>query len=172
MLINFFGAPGSGKSTLAMKLCGYLKGKGRDVEFAPEYIKTLIALGEHSYSGLELLAMQFKQIRAFEQTSDIVITDSPVLLASIYSEIGKEFSEEYRRCLKEMSEALHDLFLEKRNIIVRPMVKEELYQKKLRFQNYGESLEIYENYFKNLLAYDLEVDCNTPVERIFTGLRL
>lgn len=169
MLINFFGAPGSGKSTLAYKLCGYLKGLGKDVEFAPEYIKTLIALGEHSYTGLELAAMQFKQIMAFEKSSQIVITDSPVLLPSIYSTINREFSEEYRQALSLMCFSLHNLFKNRRDILVTPILP-ELYQENLRFQKYEESKKIYHSYFENLIEFDLVVDYTWEAQTLVEAL--
>lgn len=172
LLINFFGSPGSGKSTLALRTAGILKSKGYNAEFAPEYIKTLIATGDKSYDNLELLTHQFKQIRAFYDTADVVVTDSPLLLSSVYSQVygvdAKNYGERFVKSFRELSMALHeDYFKERLDVLVLPCFDENKYKENLRLQNYEESLAIYSKYLKDLIDYDLRIigiDTNEKVE--------
>lgn len=169
LLINFFGSPGSGKSTLALRAAGELKSLGYNAEFAPEYIKTLIASGDNSYSNLELLTHQFKQIKAFYDKSDVVVTDSPILLSSVYTEVYGEdvkiYGTKFLKSFRELTLALHEnYFKNKIDILVLPCFEKKFYKESLRLQTFEESIEIYEKYFKNLVDYDLRVSAISDKE--------
>lgn len=147
-LINIFGSPGSGKSTFALFLTGELKMRGLDAEYAPEYIKYLIAKGNCNYDQLDILHNQYHQIAGFYNNSDIVVTDSPLLLSTIYGENYKHQKE-----LFSLAQAFNSEF-NNHNILIEPPKDKSKYKDSLRLQNYEQSLELFEKRFKNLLTYD------------------
>lgn len=152
LLINLFGAPCSGKSTLGLYLTGFLKNRGLDAEYAPEYIKTLIAMGNESFNDLDLLANQYKQIEAFYKKADVVVTDSPILNASLYCR-----DEDIKEALSNLSLILHNRF-NSLNILLKPCRTNELYKNSLRLHDWAASNELYETCFKTLMKYDLELE--------------
>jgi ABC-type oligopeptide transport system ATPase subunit len=95
LVINFFGGPGCGKSTTAALLFGSLKQKGYNVELVTEYAKELVweernqTLGNQIY----LLGKQTNRIEILKDKVDAVITDSPLLLCSIYR--GEHYPESF-----------------------------------------------------------------------------
>lgn len=103
-IINFFGGPGVGKSTTATGLFSWMKQQGYSVEYVSEFAKELS--WEGSTSQLEnqahVFAEQFRrQWRLIDQV-DYVITDSPLLLSSVYFDYYFErskqrlFSDKYK----------------------------------------------------------------------------
>lgn len=150
-LINVFGAPGSGKSTFALFLTGELKMRGLNAEFAPEYIKYLIAKGDNNFDQFDVLHNQYRQILAFYQNSDIVVTDSPLLLSTIY---GREYK--HKNELFSLAERFHSEF-NNFNILITPPKSKEMYKDSLRLQTYEESLELYHSSFKHLLDYNASI---------------
>lgn len=152
-LINIFGSPGSGKSTFSLFLAGEMKLRGLNCEYAHEYIKYLIAKGQCSnFDQLDILLEQYKQISAFYYNSDIVVTDSPLLLSTIYGEGYTHQSQ-----LFSLAHAFNSEF-NNFNILIEPPNSREKYKDSLRLQNYDQSLELYEKGFKNLTKYDLVID--------------
>lgn len=86
-IINLFGAPGSGKSTGAAYIFSALKMAGINAELVTEYAKDLT--WEENSQSLSNSALvfgeQFQRIdRCFDKV-DIIITDSPILLSTIYN---------------------------------------------------------------------------------------
>ena len=95
-IINFFGGPGVGKSTTATGLFSWMKQQGYSVEYVSEFAKELS--WEGSTSQLEnqahVFAEQFRrQWRLIDQV-DYVITDSPLLLSSVYFDYYFERSKQ------------------------------------------------------------------------------
>lgn len=152
-LINIYGSPGSGKSTFALFLVSEMKLRGLDCEYANEYIKYLIAKSQnHIFDQLDILLEQYKQISAFYYNSDIVVTDSPILLSTIYGE-----SYPHQNQLFSLAKAFNSEF-NNYNILIKPPTNKEKYKDSLRLQNYEQSLELYEKGFKNLLNYNLIIE--------------
>lgn len=151
-LINIFGSPGSGKSTFALFLTGELKMRGLDCEYSPEYIKYLIAKGNCNFDQLDILHNQYHQILAYYNNSNIVVTDSPLLLSTIY---GKNYK--HQKELFSLAKAFNSDF-ESINILIEPPKDREKYKDSLRLQNYDQSLELFEMRFKNLLKYDMVIE--------------
>jgi tRNA uridine 5-carbamoylmethylation protein Kti12 len=88
LLINLFGGPGIGKSTAAAKVFASLKDNGVNVEMAREYVKGWAWEGR-SVKPLDQLYFFGKQCHAetiLLGKADVVVTDSPVVLAAMYLE--------------------------------------------------------------------------------------
>ena len=87
-LINLYGGPGIGKSTVAAEVYATLKGRGVNAELVREYVKGWVWEGR-KIEPLDQLYFWGKQVHA-ETTvigkADVVVTDSPVMLAAMYLE--------------------------------------------------------------------------------------
>ncbi len=100
-LINIFAGPGAGKSTLAARLYSELKRQNMEVEYVNEYPKQLVY--EENVLSLQnqilVFATQHHRIWTAARHNQIVITDSPILLSTIYH---PETSEHFRELIIEM----------------------------------------------------------------------
>lgn len=87
LVVNFLGGPGCGKSTAASGLFSALKKTSINVEFAAEFARELViekntmAMSYQPY----VWATQCYRIFSAYQTAQIVVTDSPILLGSVYA---------------------------------------------------------------------------------------
>lgn len=88
LYVNLYGAPGAGKSTTRAGVFYRLKLGGYNVEEVPEVAKDLtweerkFALGVQPY----VFGKQLKNMLRVANKVDVVITDSPVLLAGFYAD--------------------------------------------------------------------------------------
>lgn len=102
-VLNLWGGPGSGKSTLAAGIFHELKRKGIKCELAREYAKDVVWEGRlHLLENqLYLFAKQAKRIKDLMGKVEFVITDSPVLMGSVYFD---QYSapQQYKDALKEL----------------------------------------------------------------------
>ncbi len=103
-IINLFGGPGAGKSTTMSGLFYKMKMDGMNVEFASEYAKDLAyeKTIDLLQNQMHVFAEQFRrQWRLIDQV-DFIITDSPLILSSVYYELymensrNKIFPKDYR----------------------------------------------------------------------------
>lgn len=87
LLINLYGGPGAGKTTTALALAGNLKMRGYEAEYVPEYARELALEGKLTgCPQFDILMEQTKRlIRAIGTGIEVVITDSPILLQSLYA---------------------------------------------------------------------------------------
>lgn len=104
-ILNFFGGPGVGKSTAAAGVFAHMKEHDYSVEYVSEYAKELTweknipLLQNQIHVFAEQLRRQWRLINQV----DYIITDSPLLLSSIYfqyyaqSEKISLFTEEYQQ---------------------------------------------------------------------------
>lgn len=100
LFINLFGAPGCGKSTCASYIFSKLKMQGIDCQYISEYAKDKCWQGnsfifESPENQFYIGAKQFYRINQVNGKVDIAITDSPILLNSIYNKsqyLGKEYN--------------------------------------------------------------------------------
>jgi len=86
-IVNLFGGPGCGKSTLAARLYSELKQKHVEVEYVNEYPKQLVY--EEQALALQnqilVFATQYHRIWTAGRHNQVVITDSPLLLSTVYN---------------------------------------------------------------------------------------
>lgn len=89
--INLFGGPGVGKSTYAAKLFVELKSKHKNCELISEYVKKWAFIGRkpQPFDQPYIFAKQLQsEYSCLSKNKDlIVITDSPILLSTIYSQL-------------------------------------------------------------------------------------
>jgi nicotinamide riboside kinase len=92
LVINLFAGPGAGKSTGAAYIFSKLKMLGIDAELITEYAKDLV--WENNLTALQYSTYVFgNQAYRFQKCQgkvDILITDSPILLAAIYGTCKSE----------------------------------------------------------------------------------
>lgn len=103
IIVNLWGGPGVGKSTTATGVFSDLKQQGVIAEYVPEFAKSLTwaqdlpALDNQFYvSGYQL-----EMLREVLGQVQVVVTDSPVMLGSIYQD-----SEVFSEALEETYSAL------------------------------------------------------------------
>lgn len=85
-VINIFGGPGAGKSTTAAGLFFEMKKKQIEVELVTEYAKDMTWEKRHNVLSdqLYILAKQNRRVQRLAGQVEWVITDSPLLLGTIY----------------------------------------------------------------------------------------
>lgn len=148
LVINLFGGPGSGKSTTAALLFGYLKQRGYNVELVTEYAKELVweernrTLGNQVY----LLGKQTNRLEMLRGKVDAIITDSPLLLCSIYKH------ENYPASFDDLVKWQYDQY----NNLNYFLQRQKDFNPKGRVHNLEESIKIDQDVRDLLEKYDYE----------------
>ena len=95
-VINFLGGPGVGKSTYAAYIFVQMKVRGMKVGLIQEYAQELI-LDNRGHvlleDQLEIFSEQNRRLKAAYNTYDYVLTDSPLILSSIYFNRAMPYDE-------------------------------------------------------------------------------
>lgn len=96
LVINMFGGPGAGKSTMAAHLFAELKWSGVNCELSTEFAKDKV--WEESFKVLDsqiyIFGKQFHKLKRLEDKVEVIITDAPLLLSTIYNrENGESFNQ-------------------------------------------------------------------------------
>lgn len=88
IVINLFGGPGSGKSTTAAGLFYFFKLFGLSCELCTEWIKECVyeERKEPFDNQIYTFAKQHKRLLDLDGKVDFIITDSPILLSSVYGQ--------------------------------------------------------------------------------------
>lgn len=86
-VINLFAGPGAGKSTTAAGLFNLMKLSGEKVELVLEYAKDLTYERNTSRLGnqMTILGEQFNRLHRLVGQVEWIITDSPLLLGTMYA---------------------------------------------------------------------------------------
>jgi len=84
--VNLFAGAGAGKSTLATGVFSLLKHHNVNAELVTEYAKDLVWEGRlHlSRNDIEIFTEQLKRQHRLQGKVDVMVTDSPILLSSVY----------------------------------------------------------------------------------------
>ena len=87
LVVNFFGPPGCGKSTTAAALFSYLKMSDVNCELVTEYAKDEVwNESKHTLSYQPyVFGQQAWRIERLRNKVDVVVTDSPIVLSTIYA---------------------------------------------------------------------------------------
>ena len=100
LLTNLFGGPGTGKSTVMAGVFSELKWRGINCEMAPEFAKEKV--WEKSTNILRnqiyVFGKQYNTIHRLLGQVEIIITDSPLLLSTIY---GTNETESFHKLVLE-----------------------------------------------------------------------
>lgn len=105
LIVNLYGGPGSGKSTGAAYLFSKLKMAGVDAEYVTEFAKDKVWEGNQEAFKCQFYItgkQAFRISRCFGKV-DVIVTDSPIMLGSIYANmsgrqaLAKACIEEARR---------------------------------------------------------------------------
>lgn len=147
VVINAFGGPGSGKSVSCMDICQQLKKLGYNAEYVQEYAKDLVydenwdMLDGSPENQFEILKEQLRRVDRLYGTVDFIVTDSPVLLNSVYN---KSLTPQYDNMVTSLYKDFENFtyFVERDT---------SSYQQEGRIQNLEESQKIDEE-IKQLLA--------------------
>ncbi len=88
ILVNLFAGAGAGKSTCASGVFSLLKHHNVNAELITEYAKDLVWEGRlHlNRNDIEIFAEQLRRQHRLRGKVDVMVTDSPILLSSVYIE--------------------------------------------------------------------------------------
>lgn len=103
IIINLLAGSGAGKSTNAARLFSMLKDKGVEVELVTEYVKDMVWEGRSKIFECQpyIFGKQLYKLKRLEGCVDVIVTDSPIILSSIYD---KENDEDFKKyILKQFS---------------------------------------------------------------------
>ena len=88
LVVNIYGGPGSGKSTTAAGVFCLLKIHEINCELVTEFAKDLTWEERHKTLNNQfyILAKQYHKMWRLPDDIEVIITDSPIIFASLYSE--------------------------------------------------------------------------------------
>jgi len=114
IVINILGGPGVGKTTIASELFSLLKKKGYEVENVSEFAKELV-WENRSAAFNDRLYMHAEQNHRLIQMNnhlDFIITDSPLILTSIYNHyyLKKVYPNSYNKMIDEVVKQTWSLY--------------------------------------------------------------
>lgn len=98
-VLNIFGGPGAGKSTTCAGVFSILKLHGINCELVTEFAKELTwennqeALRDQVY----VLGEQYHRMYRLKNKVDLIITDCPLLLSSVYGRLHNTVNEEHHK---------------------------------------------------------------------------
>jgi nicotinamide riboside kinase len=154
-VVNFFGGPGCGKSTTAASLFSYLKMSDLNCELVTEFAKDLT--WDQSMAPLSFQPYVFGQqswrIERLRGKVDVVVTDSPIILSSIYAS-------------PEIPECFHDYVLWEHN---RTPSLNFLLRRVKKFNPVGRNQTEEESQNLDLAIADKLKEKNITFEEVLTG---
>ncbi len=123
LVVNFFAGPGAGKTTCAWEIAAELKKQGLVTEYVPEYAKELVwdnnfemldGTAEHQ---MKLFQEQNRRIQRLIGKVDVIVTDAPILLGTMYCKENTKVAEEYKETVLRQHNAYNNfnLFINRGN---------------------------------------------------------
>jgi hypothetical protein len=106
LVVNLYGGPGTGKSVMASGLFYRLKAELHiNAEITGEYAKKLVWSGRQRTleDQLYVFGKQHNRVYRLAQDCDVIVSDSPILMGSIYS-------AHYPRCFHDTVAWAHSNF--------------------------------------------------------------
>ena len=107
LIINVLGGPGVGKTTIASDLFVRFKRKELDVEIVSEFAKELVweKRNEAFDDRLYMHAEQNHRLMMMNGNLDYIITDSPLILTSVYNHFYLEdkHTKEYNKMIDDVT---------------------------------------------------------------------
>lgn len=106
VVINAYGGPGSGKTTSCMNICAALKKEGYNAEYVQEYAKELVYEGNvemldgSAGHQFEMLKEQMHRMDRLMGKTDFIVTDSPLLLNTVYNQ---QLTPVYEKMVSELA---------------------------------------------------------------------
>ncbi len=132
LIVNLYGAPGAGKSTGASYVFSQLKMRGVNAELVTEFAKDKV--WEESKAVFQnqayIFGKQYFRISRVQDKVDVIITDSPILLSSFYSN-NPVLGQEFDRLVTKVSESYDSM-----NVFIN---RSKPYNSAGRFQTESES---------------------------------
>ncbi len=142
VVINIIGGPGTGKTTVSADLFSKLKRLNYDVENVSEFAKELV--WENNIAAfndrLYMHAMQNHRLFQMKGKLDYIITDSPLILTSIYNNFYLKDTQSAN--YNEMIECVVDETWNLYNNVTYLIERETDYNTVGRRENASEALEI------------------------------
>lgn len=137
VVVNMFAGPGAGKTTCAWEVASALKKKGLVVEYVSEVAKEYVwdnnlkMLDGSIESQRQLFEEQDRRVQRLMGKVEVVVTDSPILLNTIYlKENNPKFNEEVVKRFKKQNN--FNVFVE----------RGKNYEKEGRIHNHDEAVSI------------------------------
>lgn len=155
VVINLFGGPGCGKSTTMARLFSDLKQMGYNCEMVTEFAKDLVYENrmDTMKDELYIFAKQNHRLFRVKDKVDVIITDRPLLLTSIYDSL-------YGFNDKDLHQLVRTTFNRYNNINIMLVPTDVDYKTEGRLQDKKESDEI-----SKLIYDELVTNCkNTNTE--------
>lgn len=144
-VINFYGGPSCGKSNMALAVAAELKFRQASTEYIPEYAKDLVyqkATPDFFANQLYISAKQHKRIYHCLGKVDYIVTDSPILLGSVYGDS------------KELSDLLCAHYNEMDNINIL-MTRGDYFEEEGRIHDLSESMEVDNKIYRMLNLFKI-----------------
>lgn len=120
LVVNLFAGPSAGKSTFMGGIFWDLKWEGINVEMTQEYAKEVV--WEGSLSKLDdqiyIFGKQNRRLVRLDNKLDVMVTDSPIILSTVYDELykGNDYDRELRSLImKEFKKYRNVNFFIQRN---------------------------------------------------------
>lgn len=147
LIINLFGAPSSGKSTVATGIFCLLKMHSIKCELVTEFAKDLV--WEERYKTLKnqqyVFGKQYHKIWRLLNQVDVIITDSPLLLSTIY--VPDNYPDSFTKNVIDTVKTLNTL-----NIVLNRVGK---YTNNGRLQTETETKILHDKIKQTLLLYNM-----------------